>query len=332
MTGAPFAPPKRILLVALDNLGDLVFASALAPPLHDAYPDASIDVWCKAYTAPVAALIPHVRRVVAADPFWAGPAGKPRPPMLRFFGAMNEIRQGQYDVAVLSEAPWRTAAAVAAAQIPVRIGLARHRNDTFLTHVLPAQDPHKPVVREQSRLLKPFGIEVRNRHYRLDPRLMADTVREIAPLLPARFVALHPFAGSRARCVALAEWAKVGRALQALGHQAVWVGSRNEIGELRALPTPPPGVYSDEIGDGSLASAIATLSRAACVIGHDSGPLHVAAAFGVPVVGVYAPGQPERTFPQGAGVWRMVHRASPAEIRAPMILHEIEELGVLSAS
>ena len=82
---------------------------------------------------------------------------------------MNEVRQGHYDVAVLSEAPWRTAAAVAAAQVPVRIGLARHRNDTFLTHVLAAQDPQQPVVREQGRLLKALGIDARARFYRLDP-------------------------------------------------------------------------------------------------------------------------------------------------------------------
>ena len=330
MTGIPFAAPKRILIVALDNLGDLVFASALAPPLHEAYPDAVIDVWCKAYTAPVGALVPFVRRVIAADPFWAS-GGKARPPMLRFFGAMNEVRQGSYDVAVLSEAPWRVAAAVAAAQIPVRIGLARHRNDTFLTHVLPAQDPQKPVVREQGRLLKAFGIDARARHYQLETTPLADTFRVIDGSLPARYAALHPFAGDRERCVSLSEWVQVANALRALGMPVVWIGTPAELEELRKNHGEPAGHYSDRIGDGSLSVTAAVLARATCMAGHDSGPLHLAAAFGVPVVGVYAPGQPERTFPQGAGVWRMLHRASPADIKAPMIVREIDELGVLSS-
>jgi ADP-heptose:LPS heptosyltransferase len=329
MTGVPFAAPERILIVALDNLGDLVFASALAPPLREAFPGAVIDVWCKSYTAPVAALVPHVRRVIAADPFWSPPAGQPRGPMLRFFGAMNEVRQGQYDVALLSEAPWRTAAAVAAAQIPVRIGLARHRNDTFLTHVLPAQDPQKPVVREQGRMLKPFGIDNRAWHYQLDPAPLADAVRAIGDALPPRFAALHPFAGDRARCVSLAEWARVAFELHALGMPCVWIGTADELAELRGSHPHPPGLYSDELGDGSLLHTAAALSRATCMAGHDSGPLHMAAAFGVPVVGVFAPGQPERTFPQGAGVWRMLHRPSPNEITAKMIVREIEELEVL---
>ena len=329
MTGVPFAAPERILIVALDNLGDLVFASALAPPLREAFPNVTIDIWCKAYTAPVAALVPHVRRVIAADPFWSPPAGHARGPMLRFFGAMNEVRQGQYDVAVLSEAPWRTAAAVAAAAIPVRIGLARHRNDTFLTHVLPAQDPQKPVVREQGRMLKAFGIDNRANHYQLDAAPLTDAVRALGDALPARFAALHPFAGDRARCVPLAEWVGVAAALDSLGMPTVWIGTPEELTELRGSQAQPRGLYSDTLGDGSLSSTAAALSRATCMVGHDSGPLHMAAAFGVPVVGVFAPGQPERTFPQGAGVWRMLHRKTPNEITASMIVREIEELEVL---
>ena len=58
---------RRILVVALDNLGDLVFASALVPPIRQAFPSAVIGVWCKEYTAPIARLIPHVDQVFSFD-------------------------------------------------------------------------------------------------------------------------------------------------------------------------------------------------------------------------------------------------------------------------
>jgi ADP-heptose:LPS heptosyltransferase len=109
----------------------------------------------------------------------------------------------------------------------------------------------------------------------------------------------------------------------------VWIGTSEELSELRQAHPNPRSLYADLLGDGSLASSAAALSRATCMVGHDSGPLHLAAAFGVPVVGVFAPGQPERTFPQGAGVWRMLHRKAPTEITASMIVREIEELEVL---
>ena len=55
---------RRILLVSLDNLGDLVFASALAPPLRARFPEARITLLCKRYTADIAALVPDIGEMV----------------------------------------------------------------------------------------------------------------------------------------------------------------------------------------------------------------------------------------------------------------------------
>jgi ADP-heptose:LPS heptosyltransferase len=322
----------RILLVALDNLGDLVFASALTPPIHARYPNATIHVWCKEYTAPVARLIPHVSAVVSADPFWAVPPGYARPPMRPFVRSVLAVRRARYDLAVLSEAPWRAAAAASAARIPIRIGLARHRNPLFLTHVLPAADVHKPVVAEQARLLAPLGISSAEARYRLDAAPLESLRRRIAGQLPPQFVALHPFAGAKDRCVSLGEWTQLAFALHARGEPVVWIGTRRELNELRASYTHPNGVYVDQLGSGSLADTAAALSLASVVVGHDSGPLHVAAAFGVPVVGVFAPGQPDRTFPQGPGPSRLLHRAAPMEISSSMLLQEIDALRLASTA
>jgi heptosyltransferase-2 len=323
---------RRILVVALDNLGDLVFASALVPPLRERYPNAAIHVWCKEYTAPVARLIPHVSAVIAADPFWAVPPGHARPPITPFVRSVLAIRSAQYDLAVLSEAPWRAAAAVSAARIPTRIGLARHRNPLFLTHVLPAADVHKPVLAEQARLLGPLGISSPEPRYRLDATPLQSIRDRTAAQLPPRFVAFHPFAGARDRCVALAEWTQLAFALQARGETVLWIGTSRELQELRASYTHPKGVYVDQINNGSLAVTAAALSLASVVIGHDSGPLHVAGAFGVPVVGVFAPGQPERTFPQGPGPSRMLRRPTPSEITSSMMLQEIDALRLASTT
>jgi ADP-heptose:LPS heptosyltransferase len=86
------------------------------------------------------------------------------------------------------------------------------------------------------------------------------------------------------------------------------------------------------MNDGSLTVTAAAISLAAGFIGHDSGPLHVAGAFGIPVVGVFAPGEPKRTFPQGVGPWRMIHRASPAEISGADLVREIANLEIFPAS
>ena len=94
-------PVDRILLVTLDNLGDLVFASALAPPLRARFPTARLDVWCKAYAADVAALIPGVERVIASDPFWDRAPGRGKGGLRAFVAAVRRVRRGRYQVAVL---------------------------------------------------------------------------------------------------------------------------------------------------------------------------------------------------------------------------------------
>src|ERR1700750_1991865 len=96
------AKPESILIVALDNLGDLVFTSALTPALRRAFPAASIDVWCKAYTADVAHLLPHVRQVIAADPPWAIHPQREIPSKMAFLRSVATVRRGNYDVALIT--------------------------------------------------------------------------------------------------------------------------------------------------------------------------------------------------------------------------------------
>jgi ADP-heptose:LPS heptosyltransferase len=324
--------PQHILIVALDNLGDLVFASALTPPLHRAFPSATIDVWCAEYTAPVASLIPHVRHVVATNPFWGKSGLRPRGSLRNFMRGVSTVRRRRYDVAILSEAPWRVAAAVALAGIPRRIGTERHRNGFFLTTRLPPAHAEDPVVKTQATLLAPLGITSENAQYRLDADRLARVRAAVTPVLPPRYAAFHPFAGDRTRCVPLNEWTQLAFALQGRRLPVVWVGTRDELSELRMSYTHPKGYYTDEIEDGSLIVTAAILAGAELFVGHDSGPLHVAAAFGVPVVGVFAPGEPKRTFPQGPGPSRIVWRPTPDDVSAGMLLHEIDALGVASAT
>jgi ADP-heptose:LPS heptosyltransferase len=129
----------------------------------------------------------------------------------------------------------------------------------------------------------------------------------------------------------MSAWIEVAQSLQSRGSRILWIGTVNELERLRAASTRPPGFFIDQLGDGSLATTAAALSLATLFVGHDSGPLHLANAFGTPVVGVFAPGQPERTFPQGAGASRMIYSPTPDAITADRILREIDALLVSSA-
>src|SRR5581483_6528909 len=118
-----------------------------------------------------------------------------------FLRTIADVRHRGYDVAILSGAPWRTAAAVAMTGIPVRIALWRNHNRHFVTHQLPAEDPTQPVLREHARLLEPLGIASPDPRYELDAARLGGLRTVVAAQLPSEFVALHPFASVRSRCV-----------------------------------------------------------------------------------------------------------------------------------
>jgi ADP-heptose:LPS heptosyltransferase len=316
----------RILLVSLDNLGDMVFASALAPPLRERFPRATLDIWCKEYTADVARLVPGVGDVIASDPFWDRAPARRKGSLVSFLRATKRVRSRRYEVAVLAAAPWRTAAAVALTRIPMRVGLRRRKIAPFLTHVLPDENPREPVMSELARLLGPFGITTGPLHYRLDPASLIPRRVHLATKIPQPYAALHPFASKQNRCVALPIWIEVARRLRSRELSILWIGSARELDTLRATAADPSWRFVDRESDGTLADSAAALSAATLFIGHDSGPLHIAGAFGVPVVGIFAPGEPLRTFPQGVGPARLLARPSPAGITADDIMREVDAL------
>src|SRR5436305_1035857 len=322
----------RILLGSLDNLGDLVFASALAPPLAARFRGATLDVWCKEYTADIAALISGVSTVIASDPFWDRAPGRGKGSVAGFLRAARSIRSRRYDIAVLAAAPWRTAAAVAATRIPMRIGLSRRKNRSFLTHPLPHEDPRRPVMEEIGRLLGPLGISAGPLRYRLEAARLESRRVRITQVVRQPFAALHPFASKENRCVALSVWLELAQRVQARGLSVLWIGSTRELDQIRDVPAGNAWHFIDRESEGTLADTAAALSGAALFVGHDSGPLHVAGAFGVPVVAIFAPGEPLRTFPQGVGPSRMIARPSPEGITAADIEGEIEALPRLTAT
>jgi ADP-heptose:LPS heptosyltransferase len=314
------------LLVSLDNVGDLVFASALAPALRARFPGAPLDIWCKAYAADVGALIPGVTRVIASDPFWDRAPGGSKGKVVPFLRALRDIRRTRYDLAILASSQWRVAASLALARIPARVGRQRKRNQRWLTHVLPPEDRSRPVVAELGRIAHALGATP-CAQYRLETSPLAVRRASFATVLgPQPFVALHAFAGNRARCVSAAEWRALGEALVRRGIGVIWIGSVAELAEIRADETSPRWYFADMVGDGSLLDSSALITLCDAFVGHDSGPLHIASALSVPTVGIFAPGEPQRTFPQGPGPARLIARPSPAGITAEVMLGELELL------
>jgi len=318
---------ERILVVCLDNLGDLVFTSALFPPLAAHFPRAKFTLWCKAYAQDVARLVPGSPTVVATDPFWDRAPGRGKGGFLAFASTVRSLRRERFDLAVITSAQWRACAAARFTGARIRLAQARHRNARWLTHVLPPADSSLPVLVDHAHHLDALGVPHGRLHYALDPAPLGAARERIQRAVGGPFVALHAFASDRRRCVPLGEWLALARELQRRGESIVWVGSARELDEVRAAPgSDGAWQHADRLTDGTLHETAALLSLARAFVGHDSGPLHVANALDVPVVGIFAPGQPKRTFPQGPAPSTVVFAPSPGEIDAARMSAALESL------
>jgi ADP-heptose:LPS heptosyltransferase len=303
--------PRRVLILCLDNLGDLVFASALAPPLRTHFPAAHLALWCKAYTKPVGMMFPAVNQVYAADPFWDRSPLRGKGKLVPYLRTLFAVRRDRYDTAIVVSSHWRVAATAVAAGLPVRIGREHRRNRRFLTDVLPPEDRTRLAVRDLGRLLGPLGIRDVPRNYRLDPGSLAERHRRLASRVGVeRVAAVNPFAGSQDKCLPVTEWIRVATALPAVGLRPLWLGSARELATVRSAAgstSPARWLFADEIGDDSIEDMTALITLSAIYLGHDSGPLHIASALGTPAVGVYRGiADPRRTGPHGIGASRVV--------------------------
>lgn len=320
-------PPQRLLVVALDGLRDVVFTSALTPLLRARYPSAEITVWCGSHTAPIAALLPAVDRVEAADPCWEGAGERPTGSLPAFLRSLARLRRHAFDVAILASAPARTAAAVALTGASSRLGHASRRGSRWLTAALPAADETKSALVEMVRLLDPLSVRApRTLQYRLETEPLTNRVELLRPLLGPRPVALHPFALHQAHVVPMKHWIRVAVELARRGYDPLWIGSARQLREVHRVVGSAAWKYIDRLSDGTLGDTAAALSLSRLFIGHDSGTLHLAAALGVPVAGVFTPGDSGRAYPQGLGESRLLLRRSPDGVNAEHILAMVDDL------
>jgi ADP-heptose:LPS heptosyltransferase len=134
-----------------------------------------------------------------------------------------------------------------------------------------------------------------------DGSLPADVARELGPARPG-VVVVHPGASVPARTMAPAQWGAVVTAVRRTGRRVVVTGSAEEARLGEAVLGEPAGV-TDLRGRLSLRQLGTVLARADAVVCGNTGPMHLAAAVGTPVVAAFAPTVPlDRWRP-----WRVPH-------------------------
>lgn len=325
-----YTEPKSVLVVVLDNIGDLVFSSVLFRQLRDRWPAARLSVWCKKYTEDIARLLPASPRIFAADPVWHRSPGRNKGNWPDFVRTLRALRREDFSLAIIASRPWRACASTALLGIDKRITYDGARARFFVTTTVPAPpSSQEHVIEELNRLLVPLFTPDPSIRYRLESQALSPR-RDF--LLQRRhsssaYVALHAFAGDPKRCMQLKQWSIVAEGVRDRGFSPLWIGSPAELDQIRRAEPDLKKFceFSDAYGSGSAFDDAILTSESSFFIGHDSGPLHVASGLGVPVLGLFLPSTPKRTSPRGMGPVTVLHRDSPDRIRAEEVLEAFDQ-------
>lgn len=295
-----------ILAVRQDNLGDALLAGPALRAL--AASDGPLTLLCGARGEAAARLLPGVDEVLVHTAPWIDP--EPAPVSAEeCAGLVEAVAERRPAEAVIftsfHQSPLPTALLLRLAGVPRIVAISDDYPGSLLDVRHRAPDGMHEVERALS-LAEAAG-------HRLpagdSPLLRVNLPSPPPPLPESPFMAVHPGASVPARAWEPESWSRLVAILSEHGERVVVTGSADEVGLTDLVAGGRPGV-TDLGGRCDFAELGAVLERAAAVAVANTGPAHLAAAVGTPVVSLFAPTVPWRHWRP----WAVPHAAFNREV------------------
>lgn len=316
---AVLSHPRRILVVRLDHLGDVLFSRPALAALRRAHPQAKIAVLVSPAGAELLAQDPSVDECLVFDAPWfrrgPKPAGQPG-----WQALVRRLREQAFDCSLDLRGDLRHHVLLWQAGVKVRIGYTA-TGGGFLLHVPLRLAVHRHEVERDLDAAAAAGATWRPDAY---PRLaLAPAELQAADKTweqPAQRVIVHPAAGDPAKCWPLENFRRVCETLAAAGCEVLLVGSAAERAAAEELARGSRSRVRNLCGQTTVRQLAALIATAQLVVGNDSGPAHIAATQDVPIVMLWS----ETNQPEEWGPWGRPDRS--LVVRHPLRPEALEEV------
>ena len=304
--------PERILVSELWHIGDIVIAMPFLAALRDRFPSARITLLSKAHARDILAGSDLVDDVITFDLPWTFLEEDKRLHgrwILGVPGLVRRLRREQFDIAFDCSRDGRNHLLLFLSGAARRVGFDFGGGASLLTDPVPVGSLEQHRTADWLRLLEAVGANAASHQARLSvsgaERARARELLQHAGFAEDDFlVAIHPGGSSRLKRWRLEHFeALAASAATEFGARVLWLVDPKGTG---ADATLPEG--SIRVRPGSLRELMALLSCSTLLVCNDGGPMHLAAALGVPTLGIYSWGKPEWWRPVGAGRHTWVQR------------------------
>ena len=316
----------NILIIKTSAIGDVIHTLPSLWSLRAHFPEAHITWLVEESAADLVIGHPALNRVlVARRKAWmndlrAGRLWRALAGALRF---VRELRETRYDLVIDFQGLLKSAIWVVLARGTRKAGFGRgmeHAEYSYLAlnERIPAVDMNQHAIDRSLLLLKGIGVPAADLRYTLAESPQHES--EAMALLRGcgvngedRLVAINPMARWPTKLWEPEHFAALAERLESEDIRVVFTGSREDTPALDQIGRFMTRLYRRLDGKTSLHTLAALYRRAQVVVTTDSGPMHLAAAVGTPVVALFGPTAPWRTGPYGGNhvVLRMDLACSP---------------------
>ncbi len=311
--GPPAAPrwadARRVLAVRLDNMGDVLMTSPALAALRRRASGTRLTLLASPEGARVAQRIDAVDDCLVYRAPWTrqpeGAAGS----SARDMALIERLRAQRFDAAVVFTVCTQSALPAALlcrlAGIPLRLAHARENPYGLLTDWVPDTDTvasgMRHEVQRQLDLVRSVGCTTDDEGLRFE-LAPGDAPAMRAALLAAGgqpdrpWIVVHPGASAPSRRYPARRFGEAAEALaRRTGSQIVFTGTAEERPLVDEAAAAMHGPFVDLAGRLALGPLAALIGGARALLCNNSGPAHLAAALGTPVVVLYALTNPQHT-------------------------------------
>ena len=287
---------RNILVVRLDNTGDVIMLGPALRAIKKTLPHARLTLLASPAGSAAAPLLPWIDEVIVWRSVWQDVDGRIPFDPGREWELIQCLAERKFDAALIftsfSQTPHVPAYVCYLAGIPLRAGESKEFGGGTLTTELGGASDEIHQAERNLRLVEELGFPVHERHLAVvisaEDREAAEVLLadiEIHPDQP--FVLIHPGASAAARRYPSERFGDVAQLLRHRGWPVVITGVERETEIVRAACERAPGAPC-LIGQTSLPQYAALIDRAALVICGNTLPLHLADAVGTPLVVLYS--------------------------------------------
>ena len=294
--------PRRILVIKLDHLGDVLLATPVFSNLRRAYPSAQVHALVGEWGEIGLKNHPDIDRIFQYNARFFRRHGNPKS-QCKIRTVLSLLRQQNYDLVINLRGDWFTALFAlmkparwrldyAWLQVANKLGLARFTG----LHQLERNLDLLRMGNIQT-LCKVPAFYTTN-----EDQKWADEFLHESNILPNRpLIILHPGSPDTLkrwrteRFAAVAEWL-----IKQENAQILFVGTHDETHIISTIQRQMHGRSTNLAGETTLSQLAELLKRCHLFLGNDSGPMHIAAAVGTKTIGLYGPGNPARFGPVGS--------------------------------